>query len=118
MEEMKKPIMAGPRRKWNWAAFTNPIFFAIGNKSYLGLLNLIPIFNLVWCFIYGAKAEAWTWETGLYEDDKTFRASMDSWNRAGLVFFIITIALTILSCIFASTLSAKLVTILSKVSAK
>ncbi|MCG0640391.1 ribonuclease G [Lactiplantibacillus plantarum] len=33
---------------WNWGAFMYSIFWGIGNKTYLPLLTLIPIFNIVW----------------------------------------------------------------------
>ena len=40
-------------RGWNWGAFMYNIFWGIGNKSYLPLLCLIPVFNLVWIFVCG-----------------------------------------------------------------
>lgn len=31
------------------------IMWGIGNKSYLTLLCLIPLFNIIWIFVCGAK---------------------------------------------------------------
>lgn len=41
---------------WNWGAFMFNIFWGIGNKTYLPLLCLIPIFNVVWCSLSASKA--------------------------------------------------------------
>ena len=42
-------------KKWNWGAFMMNIMWGIGNKSYLTLLCLIPLFNIIWIFVCGAK---------------------------------------------------------------
>ena len=42
-------------KKWNWGAFMMNIMWGIGNKSYLTLLCLIPLFNIVWIFICERK---------------------------------------------------------------
>jgi len=97
------------KTKWNWGAFSLSLFFAVGNKSYLGLLVLLgfvpflgQIFALVWAIIYGLNAEKWTLESldNHYRDEEEFRKVMDSWNTAGLIAFIILAALLVLSLIF------------------
>ena len=49
-------------KNWNWGAFMFNIAWGIGNNSYLTLLCLIPLFNLVWIFICGAKGNEWAWK--------------------------------------------------------
>ncbi len=84
--------------KWNWGAFIDPFGFGIGNRAYLCLLVLIPIFNIVWIFISGAKAEQWALsnQDNHYRDEQEFRNVMDSWKRAGFVQFIIAAAVVVL----------------------
>lgn len=84
--------------KWNWGAFVDTLGFSIGNRAYLGLLTLIPVFGLVWVFITGFKGEQWALENkeNSYRDEEEFRKVMDSWKRAGFVQFIIYIALFVL----------------------
>lgn len=77
-------------KKWNWGAFSLNIYWAIGNKTYLPLLCLIPVFNLVWVFICGAKGNEWAWRNGEH-DLATFKAIQETWNRAGFIMFIIQI---------------------------
>lgn len=80
-------------KKWNWGAFIFNIFWGIGNKSYLPLLCLIPFFNFVWVFFCGAKGNEWAWKAGGYTDIETFKAVQATWNRSGLVAFIIYAAI-------------------------
>lgn len=83
-------------KKWNWGAFSLSIIWGIGNKTYLPLLCLIPGFNLIWMFICGAKGNEWAWKDGRYEEISKFERVQDTWNRAGLVLFILWIAIIVL----------------------
>jgi hypothetical protein len=85
---------------WNWGAFMYNIFWGIGNKTYLPLLTLIPLFNIVWVFIVGFKGNEWAWQKGDYKDVATFKAVQATWNRAGLVQFIISLAVFVLYTVF------------------
>jgi hypothetical protein len=67
------------------------IFWGIGNKSYLPLLCLIPVFNLIWIFVCGFKGNEWAWQKGNYRDVETFKAVQATWNRAGLFQFLLAI---------------------------
>jgi hypothetical protein len=89
------PYMTVPPeiRKWNWGAFMFNMFWGIGNKSYLALLCLIPCFGwFVWPFVCGALGNQWAWKTGEFKDVEQFMAVQRTWNRAGFVCFIVTIA--------------------------
>lgn len=77
---------------WNWGAFICNIWWGIGNKTYLPLLCLIPLFNIFWVFVVGFKGNEWAWQKGDYQDVETFKAVQATWNRAGFVQFIIVIA--------------------------
>ncbi|MGL4736741.1 MAG: hypothetical protein ACRCW2_04720 [Cellulosilyticaceae bacterium] len=80
-------------KKWTWGALVFNMFWGIGNHSYLPLLCLIPIFNIVWIFVCGAKGNEWAWKSGKFDNLEHFLAIQETWNRAGLVSFIITAAM-------------------------
>ncbi|MFK4885861.1 ribonuclease G [Lactococcus petauri] len=84
--------------KWNWGAFLDPLGFGVGNRAYLCLLAFVPLLNIVWIFISGAKAESWALANtkNKYRDEKEFRNIMDSWKRAGFVKFIVYLAFFVL----------------------
>ncbi|MCM0598428.1 ribonuclease G [Periweissella fabalis] len=78
-------------------------YWGLGNKSYLPLLCLITVFNIIWAFVCGIKGNEWAWTNGAYQDVETFQAVQKTWNRAGLFAFImaaIGIILVILFYIF------------------
>lgn len=102
-----------PKTGWNWGAFMLSWPFGFGNKTYLPLLSLLTIipfigwiFGIVWWFVCGACASGWAWKNGTYRTVAEFNAAMDSWNRAGLVMFIISLVLWAISAIFIVMFSA------------
>ncbi|MCH4167877.1 MAG: ribonuclease G [Streptococcaceae bacterium] len=90
-------------KKWNWGAFALNIYWGIGNKTYLPLLCLIPFFNIVWIFVCGAKGNEWAWRDGGYTDDEfeTFKKVQETWNRAGLIMFIIQLVVIVLTIVIS-----------------
>lgn len=76
-------------KKWNWGAFTYTFIWGIGNYTYLPLLCFIPIFNLIWVFVCGAKGNEWAWRSGKFNNVEDFVATQQTWNLAGLVAFIL-----------------------------
>ncbi len=109
MEENSR-IVPNEVKGWNWGAFMFNITWGIGNKSYLPLLCLIPLFNIVWVFVCGFKGNEWAWEKGEYSDVDVFKTVQKTWNRAGLVAFIIMIALVLLYFfVFAAIISSFIV---------
>ncbi|BAO06168.1 hypothetical protein IGK08_000612 [Enterococcus sp. DIV1286c] len=87
-------------KKWNWGAFSLNIIWGIGNKTYLPLLCLIPLFNFVWVFICGFKGNEGAWRDGNYTDVETFKQVQKTWSRAGIAMFIIQIVIILLYLVF------------------
>ena len=83
-------------KKWNWGAFCFNIFWGIGNHAYLTLLCLVPFLNIVWIFVCGASGNKWAWQSGEFKSVEEFLAVQKTWNRAGLVSFIIGLAIFVL----------------------
>lgn len=91
---------------WSWGAFMNAFNWGIGNRVYLTLWILVPIFNLVWVFIVGAKAHRWAWEKNSYQNEAEYNAIMATWDRAGFVQFILFLAAIVLNILFIIFLGA------------
>ena len=100
MIEENGKVVPAEVKGWNWGAFMFNWIWGIGNKTYLPLLTLIPIFNIVWIFIVGAKGNEWAWQKGDYQDVETFNKVQATWGRAGLVQFIVMIVGIILYFLF------------------
>ncbi|WP_101773834.1 ribonuclease G [Peptostreptococcus faecalis] len=88
--------------KWSWGAFTLSFYWGIGNKAYLALLTLIPVFNLIWMFVCGIKGRKWAWNNYKEGNLETFLEIQKTWDRAGLVtlFIYLAIILIYLALIF------------------
>ena len=107
--------------RWNWGAFSNPVVFGVANRTYKTILAFLPclfacltailwVYNIIPLYVFlaslpllfawnvscGLFAERWVWATGQYEDGATFRAVMDTWNRAGLLKSVVGIIYTVL----------------------
>lgn len=92
---------------WNWGAFIFHIYWGIGNKTYLPLLTLIPIFGIFWIFVVGIKGNEWAWRDGHYTDVAAFKELQATWNRAGIVCLLVTIfVMTIISLMFGAAITA------------
>lgn len=87
------PITPPEIKRWNWGAFMFSWIWGIGNYTYLPLLSLVPILNIVWIFVCGAKGNEWAWKSGQFKSVKEFLTVQNTWNRAGILIFII-------SCVF------------------
>lgn len=83
-------------KKWNWGAFMFSMFWGIGNSAYLSLLVLVPCLNVIWVFVCGAKGNEWAWKSGEFKDVEQFMAVQRTWNKAGFVYFIITMIVVVL----------------------
>lgn len=83
-------------KKWNWGAFMYNIMWGIGNKCYLPLLCLVPILNIVWVFVCGFKGNEWAWQNGNYSNPREFFLVQETWNRAGLVGFILALIIIVI----------------------
>ena len=87
-------------KKWNWGAFMFNIWWGIGNKSYLALLCLIPLANIVMPFVCGALGNEWAWKNGNYTSVDEFKKVQETWNRAGFVSFIVCLVFIVMYIIF------------------
>lgn len=79
---------------FNWGAFSITSLWALGNKLYLiAFLSIIPIVNVVLWFVAGFKGNEWAARNNAYRDMEEFSRVQESWNRAGFLFFVITVVI-------------------------
>lgn len=80
---------------WNWGAFFLNWIWAIGNKSWIGLLALVPGLGLIMGIILGLKGSEWAWQHRKFESVDQFKAVQKAWAKWGLIIFIISLILLI-----------------------
>jgi len=77
---------------WNWGAFLLNFIWAIGNKTWIGLISLVPVIGLAMPVVLGLKGNEWAWQNNRWENVDYFRAVQKKWAVWGvciaLVFFV------------------------------
>ena len=74
-------------KRWNWGAFVLSWIWGLGNKTYIALLCLIPVVNLVMIFVLGAKGSQWAWKNKQWDSADQFIRVQGLWTAFGLGLF-------------------------------
>jgi len=77
--------------RWNWGAFFLNWIWGIGNSTFIALLALIPVVNLVMIFVLGARGSRWAWQNRAWRDAEQFRKTQRNWAIAGLAIWVLSI---------------------------
>jgi hypothetical protein len=80
-------------RGWNWGAFLLNWIWGLGNRTYIALLCLVPFVGIVMMFVLGAKGNKWAWQNNNWRDVSHFKKTQRRWAFAGLLVWIVFIAL-------------------------
>jgi hypothetical protein len=78
---------AAPAKKWNWGAFFMNWIWGLGNGTYIALLGLIPVINVVMAFVLGAKGSEWAWKNKKWESTDQFNRIQGLWTAFGVGLF-------------------------------
>ena len=65
---------------WSWGAFLLAPFWAIGNKTWIGLLAFIPYVSWVMAVVLGIKGREWAWKNKKWRDIEHFRSVQRRWS--------------------------------------
>jgi len=74
-------------RRWNWGAFLLNWIWGIGNDTYIALLTMIPLVDIVMPFVLGAKGSEWAWRNKRWRDVAHFKRVQRNWAIAGVADF-------------------------------
>lgn len=101
---MSEDINASAVKRWSWGAFWMSWVWGLGNKTYIALLALIPVVNIVMAFMLGARGNRWAWKNRKWENAEQFTRIQGTWSSFGwgfvagcavvTIFVIIALAVT------------------------
>jgi zinc-ribbon domain len=76
---------------WSWGAFIFGWFWAICNKTWIGLLTLVPGIGFIMHIILGFKGREWAWQNDNWESVEHFKRVQKRWSQValGLVLLVI-----------------------------
>lgn len=84
---------------WSWGAFLLNWIWAIGNKTWIGLLCLIPYIGFVVSIYLGIKGRELAWQNKRWDSLEHFNRVQRQWSKWGLIIFIGIFGLGILAAI-------------------
>ena len=70
---------------WSWGAFLLNWIWAIGNKTWVGLLCLVPVVGVVMAFVLGFKGREWAWKNARWDSLEHFNRVQRLWSIWALI---------------------------------
>ena len=68
-------------RGWSWGAFVLTWIWAIGNRTWIGLLALIPYVNIGVAIWLGIKGREMAWKNASWESVEHFNRVQKKWSQ-------------------------------------
>lgn len=92
----EKPVPEGVKG-WSWGAFLLSWVWAIGNKTWIGLLALIPYVGFIMAIVLGFKGREWAWKSKQWDDIEHFNRVQKKWSFWGVAIVGSMLALGLLA---------------------
>jgi hypothetical protein len=78
---------------WSWGGFLLSVFWAIGNRTWIGLLTFVPVVGLAMPIVLGVKGREWAWRNGKWAGIEHFRKVQRKWAIAGVIFYAVSLVI-------------------------
>lgn len=91
---------------WSWGAFLWSWIWAIGNKTWIGLLALIPYVGFVMSIVLGIHGREWAWKNKHWESIEAFKKTQRNWTKWGLIINGTLLGLALIGIILSVILVA------------
>lgn len=102
----KDSVIPEEIKGWSWGGFLWTWIWAIGNKTWVGLLGLIYPINLIIAIILGIKGREWAWRNKKWESIEAFNKTQRNWVKWWLIIISSLTTLAIIGIIFTAVLVA------------
>ena len=71
---------------WSWGAFMFNWIWAIGNRTWIGLLAFLPYIGIIMIFTLGFKGREWAWRNKRWQSVEHFQRVQRKWSLWSLIF--------------------------------
>lgn len=78
---------------WSWGAFLLNWIWAVGNRTWIGLLCFIPYVGFVMSIILGIKGREWAWRNKRWDSVEHFNRVQRKWSIWSLVVIVAMFAI-------------------------
>lgn len=65
---------------WSWGAFFLNWIWAIGNRTWVGLLALVPYLGFIVMIVLGVKGREWAWQNTRWDSIEHFNRVQRRWS--------------------------------------
>jgi len=91
---------------WSWGAFLLNWIWAIGNRTWIGLLSLIPYIGILFAIWLGIKGREMAWKNGEWQSVEHFNRVQRKWSAWGVGLTLGVFVLGILAAIVVPAYAA------------
>ena len=84
---------------WSWGAFMLNWIWAIPNKTWIGLLCMIPYIGVIFAIYLGIKGRELAWKNKRWDSVEHFNRVQRKWSVWAVALFFGSIAIGILAAI-------------------
>jgi type II secretory pathway pseudopilin PulG len=86
---------------WSWGAFFLNWIWAIGNRSWIGLLALVPYVGWIMAFWLGFKGREMAWKNKQWDSLEHFNRVQRKWSQWGVGLTVVAVIIGVLAAIAA-----------------
>jgi hypothetical protein len=87
---------------WSWGAFMFNWIWAIGNRTWIGLLAIVPYVGFVMAIVLGFKGREWAWRNKKWQSIEHFQKVQRRWS----LWSLLIVGIAILGIVAAIVLPA------------
>jgi hypothetical protein len=84
---------------WSWGAFFLNWIWALGNRTYIGLLALIPYVGVIVAIWLGIKGREMAWKNKHWDSLEHFNRVQRRWSAWGVALCVVPLVLGILAAV-------------------
>ena len=84
---------------WSWGAFLLNWIWAIGNRTWIGLLCFVPYVGIIMSFYLGFKGRELAWRNKRWDSIEHFNAVQKKWSWWAVVLIVGVMGIGILAAI-------------------
>ncbi|MFM2408896.1 MAG: hypothetical protein RL358_1638 [Pseudomonadota bacterium] len=84
---------------WSWGAFLFNFIWAIANKTWIGLLVLVPGVGFIMAIILGFNGREWAWKNKQWDSVEHFNRVQKKWSQWAVGIILVSFFIGILAAI-------------------
>lgn len=101
----KDAVVPDGIKGWSWGAFCLSFVWALGNRTWIGLLALVPYVGFLMAFVLGFKGREWAWQNKQWESVEQFNEVQKKWSFWGVIVFAVVFVLGFLMSFYQDYVS-------------